>query len=157
MVSPCALLGALLLSSMATRASAAVPLYTNEDLDRVHPYRGQTGVLCVPAVDPAATPTPVARHGRRGATPQEATEERYWRREASRHRQRIARLERATQSLRRQMEQQQKQRGAGKRPGGASVEAIASRLADKQAEIADAEAEFEERSRRAGALPGWLR
>jgi hypothetical protein len=40
---------------------------------------------------------------------------------------------------------------------GATVASLKGRLDDIEAEIQAAEAEFEERSRRAGALPGWLR
>jgi hypothetical protein len=145
-----------LLSAAASAPSAGAPLYTNEDLERVHPYRGQTGVLSVPAVEPSLA-TPAARHGARSRLSDEAAQEAYWRREATRHRQRMGRLERAANALRRQIDQKRRQRSTGRGKGNAGSEALELRLAEKLAEIEEADSEFEERSRRAGALPGWLR
>jgi chromosome segregation ATPase len=138
-----------------------VPLYTEQDLDRVHPYRGETGVLSVPAVAPAR-PAPLGVAKRRRAESedeQQETQEFYWRRESARHRQKMARLSRTAAGLRRQIdERQRQQREAGSRRRlGATVASLKGRLDDIEAEIQAAEAEFEERSRRAGALPGWLR
>lgn len=156
MTRPCVLLGSVLLSAAASAPSVGAPLYTNEDLERVHPYRGQTGVLSVPAVEPSLA-TPAVRHGARNRLSDEAAQEAYWRREATRHRQRMGRLERAASTLRRQIDQKRRQRSTGRGKGNAGSESLELRLADKLAEMEEADSEFEERSRRAGALPGWLR
>ena len=40
----------------ATEGKPAVPVYTNEDLERVHPFRDETGVASVPAFPPGERP-----------------------------------------------------------------------------------------------------
>ena len=159
-----ALLDCMCLSPAEPTRRRAVPLYTEEDLRRVHPRRGETGVLSVPAVVPgpthAASPA-LSRHNRLDTD--ETAPENYWRRESLRHRQKIERLKRTAASLRRQISERERERerefGSRRRSTAsvASVAPLAGRLADVEAEIQAAEAEFEERSRRAGALPGWLR
>src|SRR3972149_7800102 len=61
-----------------------VPLYTNEDLERVHPLRDETGVNSTPATPPASETGPASRPLSRG--------ESFWRREAARGRARIRAL-----------------------------------------------------------------
>jgi hypothetical protein len=161
-----ALLDCMCLSAAEPTQRRAIPLYTEEDLRRVHPRRGETGVLSVPAVVPGPThaASPASSRHSRGGTDETAPEN-YWRRESLRHRQKIARLKRTATSLRRQIDERQHERErerefGSRRRGAASVASVAplaGRLADVEAEIQAAEAEFEERSRRAGALPGWLR
>jgi hypothetical protein len=136
------------------------PNYTNEDLERVHPYREETGVASLPAsrAQAEASPSPTARSkGRRVAAP-EAREEAYWRREAQRHRQALAKLERRAAALREKIEQGGKSRGqTSKRRAVPSSDSARRQLAEVTAQIEQIDSEFEERSRRAGALPGWLR
>jgi predicted RNase H-like nuclease (RuvC/YqgF family) len=148
---------ALLSAAPALAAEPPVPtLYTNEDLDRIHPYRAQTGVTSTPACDPSEKQTD-ARDGARSrrAARDADREETYWRREARRHRLQVRRLERRAAALRREIERRRKESGSSR--ARAQSGSPRETLADVEAEIAELEAEFEERARRAGALPGWLR
>jgi len=128
------------------------PTYTNEDLERLAPYRGQTGVLSRPA-SPEAT-TPVAERKGRG--------EDYWRREAERLRSRLRPLRRRAEELRLRLEETKaaewRKRSGGRRSGGgASSEGLQRRLESLESEIREREDELHARARREGALPGWLR
>ena len=150
------------MSASEPTSRRSVPLYTEDDLKRVHPYRGETGVLSVPAVTPSPTRVASPALSKRGrAESEDASQETYWRRESARHRQKVARLQKTATTLRRQLEERQRERerefGSRKRAGGLSLGSLRGRLDDVEAEIQAAEAEFAERSRRAGALPGWLR
>jgi hypothetical protein len=150
------------MSASEPTSSRSVPLYTEEDLKRVHPYSGETGVLSVPAVAPSptrpASPT-ISKRGR--VEPEDVAQENYWRRESARHRQKLMRLQQTAFALRRQLDERQHERerefGSRKRAGGPSLASLQGRLDEIEAEIQAAETAFEERSRRAGALPGWLR
>src|SRR5512143_1656212 len=75
-------------------ARPPVRVYTNEDLDRVHPFRDQTGVRSVPAVpqDERAAPERAEKARGRG--------EQYWRREAARVRQRLRAMQAQAAELR---------------------------------------------------------
>jgi hypothetical protein len=147
------LLGSL---SGAAAASAgdrgSTPTYTNQDLERVAPYRGETGVLSKPAMreEPAKTPEPKAGRG-----------EAYWRREAERLRTRLRPLVRRAEELRQRLQEPRaddgKKRPRGSRGGSGSRDALAQRLASIEAEIREREDELRERARRERALPGWLR
>ena len=81
----CVGLGLLLLagSDGAPAEKTPVPLYTNEDLDRVSRYRAQTGVESDLVPLPPATSLPEAAGGRAGRG------EQYWRREAEKLRTRL--------------------------------------------------------------------
>jgi hypothetical protein len=135
-------------------------VYTNEDLDRVHPFRHETGVSSVPAEAPAdapakASPGGSARSGaRRG--------EEYWRAQAARVRDRVRRLEaRAAQIRVRIAEREQDDRRRlprlGASDGAASIARLEARLDDILEQIRHLEEDLQDRARRAGALPGWLR
>jgi hypothetical protein len=128
----------------------ATPTYTNEDLDRMAPRRGETGVLSKPA----------SREDSRMAPERKARGEAYWRREVERLRTRLrplreraAQLRERLQELRTDPGQEPPRRGSRK----ASAEALARRLDSLEAEIRDREDELHERARRERALPGWLR
>src|SRR5712691_56984 len=86
----CVGLGLLLLAGPggAPEEHKRVPLYTNEDLDRVSPHRGETGVdsEVMPLPPSAGEPEAAGRSDGRG--------EPYWRREAEKLRARL-RLRRA--------------------------------------------------------------
>lgn len=148
------------MSASEPTSSRSVPLYTEEDLKRVHPYSGDTGVLSVPAVAPSPTRPASPTLSKRGRVePEDAAQENYWRRESARHRQKLMRLQQTASALRRQLDERQREREFGnrKRAGGPSLASLRGRLDDVEAEIQASETEFAERSRRAGALPGWLR
>lgn len=131
------------------------PTYTNEDLERLAPYRGQTGVLS----------TPASPGGGKAAAEPKGRGEAYWRREAERLRTRLRPLRRRAEELRLRLEEtraaewakrSRSGRGAGG-ASGASGEALRRRLESVESEIRDREDELHERARREGALPGWLR
>ena len=123
----------------------AVPLYTNADLERVAPFRGQTGVDSVPP--PPGPPAPPAPKAGRG--------EPYWRREAVRVRQQVRRLEAQASSLRVRIEAERaRPRRTRTAPRSSGLEA---RLEALKLEARDLEDELSDRARREGALPGWLR
>jgi septal ring factor EnvC (AmiA/AmiB activator) len=131
-----------------------VRVYTNEDLERVHPLRDETGVASVPA---EALPDPPApeRPSRR------ARGEEYWRREAQRVRDRVRAIEAQAAALRSQAEELRWQRRHLTRretAAAASAETrLESRIATLERRARRLEDELAERARRAGALPGWLR
>lgn len=136
----------------------SVRVYTNEDLDRVHPLRGETGVHSVPAEAPAEV-APPAEPTTRGRG------ESYWRREAARVRERILSLEASAAELRARIEEQREEasRLAGRRrrgsasAGGSSLAGMRARLRSLERRISAAEDDLLDRARRDGALPGWLR
>ena len=132
-----------------------IPTYTNEDLERLAPYRGQTGVLS----------TPASPGGGKAAAEPKGRGEAYWRREAERLRTRLRPLRRRAEELRLRLDEaraaewakrSRSGRGAGG-ASGASGEALRRRLESVESEIRDREDELHERARREGALPGWLR
>jgi chromosome segregation ATPase len=134
-----------------------VPLYTNEDLERVSPLRDQTGVsssVTVPR-EPAAS--------RRAADDGRARSEAYWRREADRLQERLRPERDRIEDLRTRIAERESQSLARSRsrraPAGTGtpLEDWRRQLAALEARVREAEARFEERARRAGALPGWLR
>jgi hypothetical protein len=138
-----------------------VRLYTNEDLERVHPFRDQTGVRSVPAVAPddETGPAPVERRRGRG--------EGYWRREAARVRERVASLTARAADLRAEVAAKADEAshvlgGRGRRSsaslsGPGSLVRLQARLLALEKRIREAEDDLADRARRDGALPGWLR
>lgn len=145
-------------------ARPPVRVYTNADLDRVRPLRGETGVLSVPGTPP---PSPEARGeprsgaGRGGAA---GRGEAYWRREAEKLRERTRALaDRADELRARIAEQEARQRHStrgGRRSasaGGDAAAALRGRLAALERRMRELDDDLAERARREGALPGWLR
>ncbi|PYQ55794.1 MAG: hypothetical protein DMF78_00945 [Acidobacteria bacterium] len=165
-------LGLLLLAGTAgaPEEKKPVPLYTNEDLERVSKHRGETGVDSRPdGVPPAAT---AAASVHEDARKRDGRGEGYWRREAAklhdRLRPRLARMEalRARIADREAHPGLTRSRRAGR--GGTRNRATSSsretqlatwrgQLSALEREVREEEDRFEERARRAGALPGWLR
>jgi hypothetical protein len=132
-------------------------VYTNEDLERVHPFRAETGVASGPAtpsdVDPgpgsAPPPRPIRTRG-----------EDYWRREAARVRRRVAALATRAEALRSTLAERAEERRhtlGRRRSGGTSDATLQKRLAAIERQMHRLEDELRERARREGALPGWLR
>ena len=161
----CVGLGLLLLAGPggAPEEKKSVPLYTNEDLERVSPHRGETGVdsevMALPPVSGAA-----GRPEGRG--------EAYWRREAEKLRVRLRPRRARIEALGARIAEREanpgptRTRRSGR--GSTGTEASASsretqlvtwraQLAALEREVREEEDRFEERARRAGALPGWLR
>ena len=155
-----------------------VPLYTNEDLDRVAPWRDQTGVNSPPAVAARPEAPPARTAGDRRAARGEA----YWRREAESMRSRLRPLRLRLEDLRARIAESEADPGPRPRPraraGGGSRASTRGRsgrartaqtwtgesvaLWQRQAAvlertIKEAEDRLEDRARREGALPGWLR
>jgi septal ring factor EnvC (AmiA/AmiB activator) len=129
-------------------------VYTNEDLDRIHPLRNETGVASVPAASPEAPP-PEPRPAFRGH------DEAYWRREAARVRDRVRALEGQAATARAQIAESEAQQSHLTRRGTAKTASsktrLATRLAGLERRIRELEDDLQERARRESALPGWLR
>jgi hypothetical protein len=128
-----------------------VPVYTNEDLARVAPLRGETGVLSQPAVPPR--PLPSERAAER---PSRARGEDHWRREADRLRETLRPLLRRAASLKREIHERWKLPGVAPMTDPKLIE-WRRELQEVEAEIRERQERLEERARRDGALPGWLR
>lgn len=148
----------------------AVRVYTNEDLDRVSPYRGQTGVDSVPA---ATSSESRGAAGPRGAVarpsgPARGTAtEAYWRREAERVRTRVRGLEARAHELRLQIQREEQREhdrplvfgrsSSTQTTPPSAVPGLQAKLAAAEREARAVQDELEDRARREGALPGWLR
>ena len=136
-------------AAAAEERRAPARVYTNEDLARVSSRRGETGVDSRPAAPPAATSADAADKP-------DARRESYWRAEAERVRRRVEPWRDAAADLRAEIAA--RQMAPGVRPyTDPQVRAGQKRLQALENRIRDAEDRFEERARRAGALPGWLR
>jgi hypothetical protein len=141
----------LLAVSLAAGADQPAParVYTEEDLARESPRRGETGVESQPAVPPPA-------ESKRAAGTAAGRGEPYWRAEAARVRDRVEPWRDTAAELR--LEISARQAEPGVRPyTDPKVRALQRRLATLEARIRAAEDRLEERARRAGAMPGWLR
>lgn len=151
-------------SERKTPPPSGVPTYTDADLARVHELRGETGVFSVPDRG-ASRGTPRGR-GRaaasEAATPM-AQREAYWRAQAAAERRRSDTLADRLHQLREQIAERRRRAAARKPPQGrldpvpADTRALEARVAALEARMRDEQDRFEERARRAGALPGWLR
>ena len=158
----------------AAEAAAARPparVYTNEDLDRVRPFRDEVGGRSVPAVTPGEDLSG-ARGGRRqsreGGSSPRPHDEGWWRTEARRVRERVEALRAQADELRAKIAAAEDERrgynrslGTGRkaraaRPQGPEPGA-AARLAGLERRAKSMEDDLLERARREGALPGWLR
>src|SRR5262245_13131006 len=131
-------------------------IYTNDDLDRVQPFAAETGGSSVPAV-PAeeARPARAAESGRKGRG------EAHWRAEAARVRERLRELEERAAGLRSQIAERSSQSEVfGRRRSSSdktSVVRLQASLAAIERRARQTQEDLEERARRDGALPGWLR
>lgn len=159
----CVLLLAAAASARAEEKRAAI-VYTNDDLARVAPLRGETGVTSVPAFRPAERQVEKAAvtHG-----------EGYWRAEADKVQGDLRRLRHEGDQLRGRIETLKREaREAGFRTAmsprskhsqgrGNSYEtrivALQDQLRQIELDAREREARLEDRARREGALPGWIR
>jgi hypothetical protein len=141
---------AVLSPADAEEAKTPVRVYTNEDLDRVSPYRGQTG----------GENDPVAETSR---PPSSAADEAYWRREAARVRERVAALREKADDIRRGMREEQEAfrsepwTSRGPRRAAPRTGPREAQLAAIERKITALETDLADRARAARALPGWLR
>jgi len=130
-------------------------VFTNADLERVAACRYQTGVqseIGAPASEKASKAPPSSS---RGAVPPE-TSEASWRSQWRTVDQKVRRLRREAQELR--QEAAEAPRDPKKKPTGRRSSALlVTRARSLEAEALELEEEFQERARREGALPGWLR
>jgi septal ring factor EnvC (AmiA/AmiB activator) len=151
-------LSAVLCTAAADEEPAPGPrtrVYTNEDLDRVRPFRAETGIASVPA-DPLPPSAPVrSSPGRRG--------EDYWRREAARVRERLREMEAKAGELRARIAEREEEssRQLTRRRRSASTSGsdatLRARLAALERRMRQTEDDLLDRARRERALPGWLR
>jgi len=127
-----------------------VRTYTNEDLERMRPQRGETG----------ATSEPVAgaiNEARRDRDRPAARGEEFWRLEAERRQRKLEPLRRRLQDLEQRLAER-RSRPPGRRDGVDPVpDALLAQIRALRAGIREEESRFEDRARREGALPGWLR
>ncbi|MFN8091483.1 MAG: hypothetical protein U0599_04535 [Vicinamibacteria bacterium] len=156
-------------------AEAATPrpparVYTNEDLDRVRPFRDEVGGRSVPAVVPGEDSSG-ARGGRRpardGGSSPRPHDEGWWRTEARRVRERVEALRAQADELRAKIAAAEDERRAYNRSLGSGRARAAqprgpepgasARLAGLERRAKSMEDDLLERARREGALPGWLR
>jgi len=142
----------------APRPSSRRPVrvYTNDDLERVHPFAAETGGSSTPAIAPgeaeAAESEPLPRG--RG--------EKYWREEAARVRERLRSLEERAAGLRAKIAERAREAPVfGRRSAPSSkasgVASLNASLAAVERRIRSTRDDLEERARQDGALPGWLR
>jgi hypothetical protein len=144
----------------APPARPPVRVYTNEDLDRVHPFRDETGIHSVPAVSPEERSAPAPAEKPRGRG------EEYWRREAARVREKVRAMEAQASDLRASIAEQaeeaahflgRRRRSSASLSGDGSASRLRTKLASLERRIRETEEDLAERARRDGALPGWLR
>jgi len=143
-----------LLAALAAPCAAAddkTPprVYTNEDLARMAPLRGETGVLSRPAAPAAASREREPRRAS-GRGPD------YWQREADKVRDRTRPLQKQAAGLRRQIDERWRLPGVAPTTDPKLIE-WRRELRETEADIRELEDRLEERARRDGALPGWLR
>ena len=142
-------------------------VYTNEDLDRVRPFRDETGVRSVPAVAPDPPAPSTGGRARERPAPSSADArgrgEEYWRREAERVRDRVRAMETQADELRLRIAERAEEAGRlttrGRRgsSGEGSAAILRVRLFALERRMRQMEVDLSERARRARALPGWLR
>ncbi|HXY42235.1 MAG TPA: hypothetical protein VEQ10_21340 [Vicinamibacteria bacterium] len=166
-------LSAVLCFSTTTTAADDPPprprparVYTNEDLDRVHAVRDETGVSSVPAVAPGREAEPGARPSRSDAT--RGHGEAYWRRQAETTREKVRRLGEQAEELRLRIAREEDlrfrtSRSTHRSPSASGVSrddriaTLQARLAAVERRAREAEEDLADRARKDGALPGWLR
>ena len=159
----CVLLVAAAASARAEEKRAAV-VYTNDDLARMAPLRGETGVTSVPAFRPAERQVEKAAvaHG-----------EGYWRAEADKVQGDLRRLRPEADQVRGRIESLKREareaafrtamspRSKPSQGRGDGYEtrivALQDQLRQIELDTREREARLEDRARHEGALPGWIR
>lgn len=151
----------LLAASAHAEEKPAAVVYTNDDLARVAPLRGETGVTSVPAFRPPERQADKAieTHG-----------EPYWRAEADKVQGELRRLRREGDKLRGRIDALKREAAlraamsSRSKPSQGRGDSYQTRIAALQDQLrqlehdaGEREARLEERARREGALPGWIR
>lgn len=136
---------------------SATRVYTNGDLDRVRPFRAETGALSQPAV-------PAVHEGARDSRrdPPAGRGEEYWRREAAKVRDRSRTLADQAEALRARIAEQADDSRRHARRGRSSTtaapaERLRARLSALERRMRQLDDDLADRARRDRALPGWLR
>jgi hypothetical protein len=134
----------------------AVRAYTNDDLARYERLRTEEPAD-VPAVEePPARGARSAREPRRAEERSAARGEAYWRREAERTAEQVRRLREQSEAIAEKLSDLRREPGILPYSDPRLVRLEARRRALHE-RAREAEMRLEERARRAGALPGWLR
>lgn len=145
------------------RTPAPVRVYTNDDLDRIHPLAAQTGGGSLPAFPAEDGP------GLRSEPAPRGEGEAYWRAEAKSVRERVRLLEERAAGLRARIAERERapkpetvfggrrRSSAGAGSGSAAIAELQASLAAVERRMQRAQDDLADRARRAGALPGWLR
>jgi predicted RNase H-like nuclease (RuvC/YqgF family) len=152
----------------APRPRPPARVYTNEDLDRVRPFRDEVGGRSVPAVTAEESRAEARASHREGTSSRRTHDEAWWREEARKARERVEAIRAQADELRARIAAAEEERrhvtyssrgGSKSRAGrsGASDAADSARLAGLERRARSIEDELHERARREGALPGWLR
>jgi hypothetical protein len=127
-------------------------VFNNDDLDRLAPYRGQTGG----SAPSREFDRPPAREKTDAAASKTTSREPYWRAEARRVRQRMQAHEDRAVVLRQQIEERRAKPGVSpySDPQIRRLQDSADLQLSRSREL---EADLLDRARREGALPGWVR
>lgn len=140
--------------AVASDEKPRVRTYTNEDLERVRPQRAETGATS----EPAAAPRTETRRDREAPA---GRGEQFWRREAEHEQRKLEPLRRRLQDLEQRLAER-RSRPPGRRGVAAAVpdavpDALLAQIRALRDRIREEESRFDDRARREGALPGWLR
>jgi hypothetical protein len=132
---------------VAARNPSSNRTFTNQDLANYHRlYAG-------------STPHETLRTSRPTSSPQDIAKKRaYWQKEKEKHRHELARLEARIRRTKWRLAERKARRRPGERlrddPAESALEETLMAMEEERRKLI---AEFLERGRRAGALPGWLR
>ena len=139
-----------LVVSLDRRGRRSRVVYTNDDLDRLAPLRGQTGVL---------RSRPSHRRSPRAAVSDgSGRDERYWRQQADRSARRTGpEAARAGHGAGGEESTSCATSPACEPYSDRRVRALEQKRQALEERAREAEPRLEERARRAGAMPGWLR
>jgi hypothetical protein len=155
----CLLAGLSLDARAGSEEKKPARVYTNEDLEAVKPYREETGVASTPAVlETERAGTSRQNLGRDGAAAgkERRSAEETWRAAAERLREKLQGPRDRADDLRRKIEERRRQPGVLPY-SDPQIVAAQRRLELIERRIREAESNFEDRARRNGALPGWIR
>jgi hypothetical protein len=155
-------LAALAGNETSTRPApkAEIRTYTNDDLERVHELRGETGVLSEPSTEPSAEDPRRDRIARAEGAARKK-DEAYWRREAAKVREKVRNLQERATELRAEIEDARSvpwsSRSDSSKTRRTPSKSKVTRLANLEARIRALEEDLADRARVAGAMPGWIR
>lgn len=147
--------------SFVAAVTAKGHVYTNADLERLSACRYQTGVLSRTTAEPPEAPS-ASRKGVAGSgstlkpRADRETSEADWRAQWQSVDQKARKLRREAAELRQEaveIPRDRKKQPVGRR----SPSLLLARARSLEADAKELEDEFQERARREGALPGWLR